>query len=520
MKRKKLFTAICLTAGLLLAGCTKDDVTDDNTLPEGKYPLEIASVTMSVESSERPWSANAPQTRVTESDTDGKSSVWEWNGTEKIGVQIGDGKTGTYVLNESKTITAENACYWASTATGQTVKAWFPTTDKPISLADQSKGLAYVLQATKTVDFDKTVTLGFTHQLAKVRVLLDGTQAAQAKNVEVMGCTSCTHTQGAVTAGDTKDWLKMKHTIYDNGTECWEANVVPGTIALYHFIRLNGTNVVTNLSDIPQTLVSGKMYTVNLTVGKSIIDITSVNCNNINGDGNYRVKGSFGGTITVTGGSPTIYLENANISIADNNAISITGNANATIHVTGNNTVQNTGYNAGAGIHVAANSTVTIEGKNRDTDVLTAIAGRDAAGIGGCSNEQDCGAINISNVTVTARSSGLLYCSPGIGSTQVYRCGNITIDNATVHAYGTGVANTCACPGIGAGLAISGLTGTVSPNVTIRNNSEVHTHRGNSYADYIGLSYFSVSGGGQVRASVDATSVVYKYTGDGNTPDQ
>ena len=152
--------------------------------------------------------------------------------------------------------------------------------------------------------------------------------------------------------------------------------------------------------------------------------------------------------------------------------------------------------------------------------MLTAQAGGDAAGIGGCSNNQNCGSINISNVTVIARSSNLSYCSPGIGSTQTYQCGDITIDNATVHAYGTEMPNTCGSPGIGAGLDISGSTGTTPPDVAIRNNSEVHTHRSNSYADYIGLSYFMTSGDGLVRATVDASSVVYKYTGDGNTPDQ
>ena len=514
MKRKKLFTAICLTAGLLLAGCTKDDVTDDNTLPEGKYPLEIASVTMSVESSERPWSANAPQTRVTESDTDGKSSVWEWNGTEKIGVQIGDGKTGTYVLNESKTITAENACYWASTATGQTVKAWFPTTDKPISLADQSKGLAYVLQATKTVDFDKTVTLGFTHQLAKVRVLLDGTQAAQAKNVEVMGCTSCTHTQGAVTAGDTKDWLKMKHTIYDNGTECWEANVVPGTIALYHFIRLNGTNVVTNLSDIPQTLVSGKMYTVDLTVGKSIIDITSENCNNINGTENYRVKGSFGQTITVTGGNPTIYLDGADISAST--PIRITGNSTATIHVTGgNNAVTST---SGTGILVEKGSTLIITSEN--TDNVITVRGKynssnDYPGIGG--NESgDCGTIRIENVTVHAYGDGTFACAPGIGPSQNYSCEGIIIEEAVVYAFGTGSDNLAA-PGIGSSMHdILAEIGAI-PKIEIT-HSTIHAVRGGVVADYIGRAgRSSDSASSEVNPGTGGSiksSTVYCYTRD------
>ena len=318
MKIKKNISGAMLGAAVLaLAACSQDDNLDGNRLPEGQYPLEIASVSLTADVSEQPWKANALQTRVAEDKKDGMGSAWEWNGTERIGVQIGGGKPGTYVLNEGETIAAENACYWASTAMGQTVKAWFPATDEPISLADQSEGLAYVLQATETADFDKAVTLGFTHQLAKVRILFDGTQAAQVENAEVMGYTSCTHTQGAVTADGTQDWLKMKHTTYDDGIECWEANVVPTPITLNNFIRLNGTTIVTNLSGIPETLEGGQMYTIDLTVGEPIIDINSENCNNINGGGNYRVSGTFNQQITITGGSPTIYLENASMNITN-----------------------------------------------------------------------------------------------------------------------------------------------------------------------------------------------------------
>lgn len=507
MKTTRFFTAIGLITAVWFSACTNDEPVEGNALPEGKYPLEIASVTMSVESSERPW------TRMAESEN-GMSSDWEWNGTERIGVQIGDGKPGTYVLNEGETITAENACYWASTATSQTVKAWFPATDEPISLADQSNGLAYVLQATETADFDKTVTLGFTHQLAKVRILLDGTQAAQAKNVEVMGYTSCTHTQGAVTAGGTQDWLKMKHTIYDNGIECWEANVVPGIITLSNFIRLNGTNVVDNLRGIPETLEGGKMYTVDLTVGEPIIDITSENCNNINGNGNYRVKDSFGQTITVTGGNPTIYLDGANISAST--PIRITGNSTATIHVTGgNNAVTST---SGTGILVEKGSTLIITSEN--TDNVITVRGKynssnDYPGIGG--NESgDCGTIRIENVTVHAYGDGTFACAPGIGPSQNYSCEGIIINEAVVYAYGTGSDNLAA-PGIGSGMHNSSAEIGAIPKIEIT-HSTIHAVRGGVVADYIGRAgKLSDSASSEVNPGTGGSiksSTVYCYTRD------
>lgn len=276
MKKNSFFTAIGLITAVWFSACTNDELVDDNTLPEGKYPLEIASVTMNVESSSKPWGANAPQTRVTESDTDGKSSVWEWNGTEKIGVQIAGSKgtAGTYVLktdaNSNHVLEAEKYCYWESKDANQTINAWYPT-NGTVHLADQSSKLAYVLKGTGTGDFNNSVSLTFAHQLAKVRVVLSGTQAGLAQNVEVYGCTTCTNNEGAPTAGSTQGWIKMKRATYADGIECWEANVVPGTITISNFIRLNGMTVVSNLSGIPETLDAAKMYTIDLTVGDNQI---------------------------------------------------------------------------------------------------------------------------------------------------------------------------------------------------------------------------------------------------------
>ncbi len=274
MEKRILRTSYLWVALLMLAACTQDETMDDNTLPEGKYPLEIASVTMSVESSSEPWSANAPQTRVTESEN-GNSSTWEWNGTERIGVQIGNGKPGTYVLNEGNTITAENACYWASTATGQAVKAWFPDTDEPISLADQSSGLAYVLQTTETANFDNPVTLGFKHQLAKVRIVLAGV-TSQVNKVEINNYTSCSFNpaDGTVT-GNTSGYIAMKRCNYLDIGECWEANVVPGTVNGNALVRLNGTTAV-NITGVNSFEV-GSLNTITVSVtAKGEISIQSI----------------------------------------------------------------------------------------------------------------------------------------------------------------------------------------------------------------------------------------------------
>ncbi len=210
---------------LVVTACTKDEIVDDNRLPEGQYPLQISGVTLDVESTAQPW--NAPQSRVTEDNSDGMSSVWQWDGSEMIGVQLGN-ETANYTLNADKTLLPDQQLYWTSKAPA-TVTAWYPT-DETVDLSDQTGGLAYVLRAEAPgATYDQPVTLAFTHALAKVRVLLSGTQAGQATQVEVNSYTRCANNRGSVGTDDgDKGWIQMMRTTYADGTECWEANVVPG----------------------------------------------------------------------------------------------------------------------------------------------------------------------------------------------------------------------------------------------------------------------------------------------------
>ena len=93
MRRYRTFTAIGLVAALLLSACSQEELGGQGmALPEGEYPLQIGSVSLTAEVSEQPW------TRVSENPTDGMSSVWK--DRDKIGVRIGDNEeTGIYVMN-------------------------------------------------------------------------------------------------------------------------------------------------------------------------------------------------------------------------------------------------------------------------------------------------------------------------------------------------------------------------------------------------------------------------------------
>ena len=517
MNTRTLITIIPAAALLLLAACTQDEPGGQgNELPYGEYPLQIGGVTFDVESSAEPWSAEGPQTRVTEDNTDGKSSVWEWNDSEMIGVRLGN-ETATYTLNADKTLISDNQLYWTSTAPAP-VTAWYPA-NETVNLSDQSKGLAYVLQAeVPGATYDNEITLEFTHQLAKVRVVLNGTQASLAQSVEVYGYTSCRNNEGApVTDNAQQGWLKMKHTTYTDGTECWEANVVPGTIDKNSFLRLNGHAVLTEseLSGFSySTLEAAKMYTIDLTVGEEITEITAENNSPINDDGYYRVSGTFNHQISITDGSPTIYLENANISAPT--PIRITGNSTATIHVTGGNSAVTS--TSGTGILVEKGSTLIITSEN--TDNVITVRGKFNSpngypGIGG--NESgDCGTIHIKNVTVHAYGDASSGCAPGIGPSQNCSCEGIIIEDAVVYAYGTG-NDDLAAPGIGSGMHNFSVEIGAIPKIEIT-HSTIHAVRGGVVADYIGRAGWTFdSASSEVNPGTGGSiksSTVYCHTRD------
>ena len=501
MKKYRLFSAISLVAALLLSACSQDELAEQGTtLPEGEYPLQIGGVSITAEAGEQPW------TRVTENNTDGMSSVWQ-NG-DKIGVRIGDSEeTGIYVVNVDEngtvtSITPDKPVYWTNTQPA-TVTAWYPATNGAVSLEYQDdEGLSYVLHGTGTGNHQTPVTLNFTHQLAKVRVITRGT--ADVSGFEVFAPYNCYVEEGEIISAPSSptDRIPMRQSAYEDIGTCWEANAVPGELPCYEVHCRNGYSGVYALPS-PMTLEAGKLHTITLTLNrKGTIDLSQrTETYTIATDGDYYFNGTGSYGIRVTGGNPTIYLGDAHISVASGNAIDITS-GNPTIHVQGNNSVS---ASSGAGIYVAENSSVTITG--------TAQGGNGGSGIGG--NHATCGNIEISNMTVYAHGSDENgdFLSAGIGGSGDNGCGTITIDNATIFAYGAsdGWAGNMSTPGIGGGL-YGNDKGTYSI-ITIKNNSQVSVQRGSEWSDYIG------SGGSRnspanspngIHAEVNETSTITK----------
>ena len=166
----------------MLSACSQDEPTENSTaLPEGEYPLQIGSVSLTAEVSEQPW------TRVAES-MDGMSSVWKDG--DKIGVRIGDNEeTGIYVVNvdiEGSVVGVipEKPVYWKDKQPA-TITAWYPLNEE-LDFTHQNQGLTYLLKATGDGNYQSTpINLNFTHQLAKVRVKLEGTKSNEVTAVTV-----------------------------------------------------------------------------------------------------------------------------------------------------------------------------------------------------------------------------------------------------------------------------------------------------------------------------------------------
>ena len=486
---KMIFGAVLL----LFTACTQDELAEQgNTLPDGEYPLQIGSVSMSVESSEEPW------TRVSES-TDGKSSVWE-TGDEFYVKFEGSDEVGTYRITDAATgaVEAVTPIYWKSTQPANII-AWYA---KPqlyannwMDLRDQENGLAYVLRATAdNASYDTQVSLQFKHQLAKVRVVTKGT--VNVRSISIRYPFSCFVNEGIVTPDGPPQFLDLYKTHYEGIGTCWEINLPVGNdnIEVCRVIPIENSAMMRNVQlTSPVTLEASKVHTITITAnreGTQTINLANKDYE-ITGDGIYYFSGTASHAIRVKGGNPEIYLEDAQISVSGGNAIDITGGASPTIHVMGENTVTNNSSTAGAGIYVAQGSTVTITGSSRE-DKLTATGGGGGAGIGGYYSynnpSSSCGDIYISNVTIIASgsSSAIGDCASGIGAAGSETVGSINISNAVVYATGTGNINYGAAA-IGGGVNNMNFGNKQTEfNITI-SDSEVHATKGSSYASYIGM---------------------------------
>ena len=477
-----------LVAALLLSACSQDEPTEHSTtLPEGEYPLQIGSVSLTAEVNEQPW------TRVSENPTDGMSSVWKDG--DKIGVRIGDNEgTGIYVVDvdiEGSVVgvTPEKAVYWKDKQPA-TITAWYPLNEE-LDFTHQDQGLTYLLKATGDGNYQSTpINLNFTHQLAKVRVELTGTKSNEVQQVYVRSYPTSTHSHGTLDGQDkslTPQYVPMRRATY-GGVEYWEANLRKGYLDADNTFRVSsdGKNFVQAKLTTDVDITPGHVHTIKIDVGAAQ-QVTG----DINGNGTYIVSGTRTEPVTITGGNPTIYLENADINITnDNHAINIQ-NGNPTIYILGTNKLSVNENNFGAGIYVAEGSSVTITGTSVD-DILEVTGGNASSGIGGYTSDDfechSCGNITIENITVKAKSNPPTITggyAAAIGACGDKTVGSIKINNAVVTAIGSGKNTGYVAAAIGGGMKSSTPVQT-DFEITI-SGSKIYVTKGGSYASYIGV---------------------------------
>lgn len=515
MKKYRLFSTIYLVAAVLLSACSQDELAENSTaLPEGEYPLQIGSVSLTAEISEQPW------TRVSENPADGMSSVWTHD--DKIGVRIGDDEeTGIYVvkLDAEGTVmevVPEKPVYWKDKQPA-TITAWYPVKEE-LDFTHQDQGLTYLLQATGDGNYQSTpINLNFTHQLAKVRVKLKGDKACEVRQVYVRSYPKTTNTQGEPGANEgTPDYYPMREANY-GGETYWEANLLDGYLKADDTFRVskdgNSFVQVTLDADVPITVGQIHTITINVEQAPTEIDLGTYDGTTLTVSGKTTIKGD--GTtskdlqITVEADAEVTLEDVVLAPSATGNAITCKGDA--TIILTGSNSLtaktdySNYSYHYGSGIYVES-GTLTIDGKgslnisreyaggywsvgagigagsganiviesgNIRVDDVPDDSFESGAGIGSLPGES-CGDITINGGTISIGKP--YWYSACIGSAQSGSCGNITISGeSTVITFTKGLHAPC---GIGNGGFGTCGTVTITGGATVNGVKYIETHTG------------------------------------------
>lgn len=514
--KKISIISMAASAIISFSACSNEELVE-GMLPEGKYPLEIASVTMSVKNGEQPWMANAPQTRVTEN-ADGMSSLWE-GGEVFAAKPDATNEVGTFKMNADGTTTVETQTYWSKPT--DNITAWYPAVST-IDLTDQSAGLAYMMKATALgVSYKTPVALNFTHQLAKVRVFLTGTYNMQGCIVQVKGYTTGTINNGAIT-GNNDGWITMKKCAYTDGTECYEANVIPGytlSQGAFQVTPKNGTPTPLNLDAPISVSDGGKIHEITLMVNKNgtqEIDLTSSSDtgNQLQYNVGPNTSVILDGKGTLLNNKSVIINEGAHVALKNvklqapktcTYVIEVKGNA--TITLTGENEIIGDATDVSCPIAVTgANATLTINGTVKDRLTLTT---KSTYGVG-------LGAANKANLII---NGGTIIANGGnggaaIGGSGRLECGNIIINGGNITA--TGGENSAA---IGAGVWEQGVADCVGKcgNITINGGKIYAKGNDNGYsAAGIGAGFMSTCGLISITGgNVTATAGIGEYGGAG-----
>ena len=243
-----------------------------------------------------------------------------------------------------------------------------------VDLSDQSQNLAYVLTCEGNADYNTQMDLTFTHALAKVRVIVEGSKAENVEEVKILSYPQCTYTQGKVEGLETKDYITMHH---QNGTMIWEANVVAEQLInddLNKYVKLIRNDseedlIVSITLNNSNTLQAGKINEIRINAKGKPVTITD--------NGTYEITGNSEPIIIKEGNSPTITFKNVTLTTDERSKgfITIEQNSNPTLIFEGNNVLRNdhSDLSNPASYPIYSSSNFNIELKN---DAKLAIIGK------------------------------------------------------------------------------------------------------------------------------------------------
>lgn len=507
MKKYRLFPAICLVAALLLSACSQDELAENNTaLPEGEYPLQIGSVSLTAEVSEQPW------TRVSENLTDGMSS--EFKAGDAIGVSL-NGETATYTYDGTEW-TSEAPLYWKDKEPA-TVTAWYPV-DEEIDFTQQDEGLTYLLKGTSNADadYDTPANLTFAHQLAKVRVVLEGDKANEVQTVTVRSHLTSPNNQGdlgSLTSTENK-YVPMMEATY-NGQRCWEANLRPGYLEAdntFEVAKAEGDPVRVTL-DNNVTIKAGQVHTITIGVEQAPteIDLSTYEGPTLAVSGKTTIKGNGQQKNLQVTVEPDTELTLQDVNLSYKGSAPVVFKGDATLTLEGANTLEGEcvvyDFDSGSGIYIEQ-GTLTINADNENASLTISrkynVEPNSSAGMGIYVPENASLIIKSGKITVNDVSSEGDDSGAGIG-TRSETCGNITIEggNITVGKCSWYAAGIGSRDGDCKGITITG------------ENTVVNVSKGDFASCYIGSGNGTVTGNITIGGGATVNGVKYTETHTG-----
>lgn len=289
--RQRVIIACC-TFALALTACT-EDVADDNSLPDGRYPMTFTTTVQGL-----------TQTRATVDNT--------WAGTEEVAVMAGNTVKKYMAANGGELTPADtdNPHYWTSKT--MTVQAWHSATysatrpEKFTVQPGQNNGTGYqqsdMLYAIASVSYSggSSASLEFKHLPAKVVVNLKADTQNGITEADVTNATVTLVNQALTSGTITVDEDGKTYTVAQaaSGSEgitpqkldqsasdyqqTMEALVVPQQMQGRKFIKVTtGADAAardyyyTPTTEADGKLEAGYQYTYNITVKKDKLEVTA-----------------------------------------------------------------------------------------------------------------------------------------------------------------------------------------------------------------------------------------------------